>query len=330
MRSTRQSHRRRRGFSLLELMIAIAILAILVAVIVVATTHVRAAAEQTGVQSALRGLAFGVQNYANENEQRIIPGYLGVADGDDLVEQFNVDRPSPGGGDLLFDDARTWVWRLAPYLDDSWETAFEGYPKEAREFFRAQVAEGIYGFGSGAPNGGVAESPAIGMNTIFVGGDTRVGGAAVADRHPWNQDGLEPLAATRMSQVRNAARLIVFAPAGLASTTISGDDVYDSTGLPTPRGFYEIRAPFLEFDGASWSRQQWRVDDEELMVRTVAGEYADGCGLPIDRPGTRQLPVVHLDASTSTEDVGEIGVDMRRWAPTETGRRPITPDDPLG
>ncbi len=329
MRTERQPTRRRRGFSLLELMIAVAILAILVAVTIVATTHVRAAAEQTGVQSALRGLAFGVQSYANENDQRIIPGYLGVEDGDDLVDLFMVDHPAPGGGELLNEDARSWVWRLAPYLDDSWETAFEGYPKDARSLFSAEVASGVYGPGSGGMFGGASESPAIGMNTIFVGGDNRVGGMNVRDRNPWNNLGLEALAATRMSQVRNAGQLIVFAPSGLAADTNSGDEVYAETDLSVPRGFYEIRPPFTLFDGTSWTSQQWRVDDEGLVVRTEAGEYTDGCGLPIDRAGTRQLPVVHLDGSTSTENTGELGVDMRRWAPTEVGRTPVVQDDVL-
>ena len=58
-----------------------------------------------------------------------------------------------------------------------------------------------------------SRTPAFGMNSIFVGGDSKHGGNYVTSRNPWTGSAGEVLAATRMSEVKNPSKLIVSSPA---------------------------------------------------------------------------------------------------------------------
>lgn len=316
--------RRNRGFTLVELMVSIAVIALLVALVAVSLKTMRGSAQRARSLSALKQIMLAYRSYSDDNRGQLLPGYIGADLQDDLADPFGSLRVTlPGGTELDPLDAQSYVWRLAPYVDNAWQ-AF--YTDTNDTGLMAQLVadygngiDGIFGpFGD--PDGGISERPTFGLNSIFVGGDSVHGGTYATDRHPWTGDpDVIPLAATRFTQVKNPARLIVFG--ATAKADAGGAMVYEDQSL----GFCELRPPYLEFDGNQWIDPQWRVGAAGLVEQAAAGEYSAGAGLPVVRSGKDVIPVGLLDGSTSAEQLSNLARDMRRWNPFEVALRDSVP-----
>ncbi|MCH8342734.1 MAG: type II secretion system protein [Planctomycetes bacterium] len=322
-------NRRHRAFSLLELLVSIAIIMVLVGLLLASLRPVKAAATRTDSMNALKQMALAYNSYSDEHRKRLMPGYIGAdlfADGEPFE---NLIVKLPAGEVLDRTDAQSYVWRLAPYVDHAWETFFtdtrdHGLLSE----LEAEFGKGVYGpAGDGDIDGGISERPAYGLNSIFVGGDSFHGGEYATDRNPWNGT-MEKIAATRFSEVKNPSRLIIFAPTALANRNYNppnDPDVYEDPEL----GFCELRPPYLVLDDPSpsgqWIDPQWTVGVGGLVEQSRTGEFDDGAGLPIARSGKNLMPVAHLDGSAVVEQISDLSRDMRRWDPFEVGRR-VTQD----
>lgn len=313
-------NRRHRAFSLLELLVSIAIIMVLVGLLLVSLRGVKAAATRTDSLNSLREMSLAYSQYSDEHRKRLMPGYIGeglFADGE-LFENLIVKLPA---GEVFDpEDAQSYVWRLAPYVDYAWETFFtdtrdQGLLSELEAEFGNEV------YGPGTANGteiGISERPAYGLNSIFVGGDSVHGGPEVTPFNPWNTPGNDPIAATRFSEVKNPSRLIIFGPTAKAGT---GNEVYEDPEL----GFCELRPPYTVLDGDTWTNMQWFVGVNYEVTRHTDGDYGNGAGLPIARAGKDQIPLAHLDGSATVEQIVNVSRDMRRWDPFEVGRR-VTED----
>jgi hypothetical protein len=282
---------------------------------------VRASATRSESLGALRQMALAYGQYTDEHRGRLMPGYLDenvLTDlniSAELEDGTKLDQAFCAGGMC---DAGSYVWRLAPYLDDAWLTFFTETDVGTRSVFVAEYGDPnnpIYGpAGASAYAGGISERPSYGLNSIFVGGDSTHGGANITNRNPW--DGTEDkIAATRLSEVKNPSRLIVFGPAAKAGT----GQTYEDPEV----GFCELRPPYLVLNDASdiWEEPQWKVGIGGLVEQTPGGEYADGAGLPIARSGKDLIPMAHLDGSTVVIAISKLSRDMRFWSPFEVGLR---------
>ena len=307
--------RNTRGFTLIELMVVIAILVLLVTLVAVSLKSMRGSARRTVSLSALKQIMAAYRSYSDDNRGRLLPGYIGA----DLFargEPFeNLRVTLPDGTPLQAEDKQSYVWRLAPYVDNAWDVFYT----ELRDAglmaqLHAEYSGGIYGPFGNSVTGGISERPTYGLNSIFVGGDSVHGGTSIADQHPW-QDSNPVIAATRFTQVKNPARLIVFGAAAMADT--SGSTVYDDELF----GFCELRSPYLNLGADMWIDPQWNVGARGLVEQTGTGEYTDGAGLPIVRSGNDVIPVGMLDGSASLEQVSNLSRDMRRWSPFEVALR---------
>ena len=324
--------RNTRGFTLIELMVVIAILVLLVTLVAVSLKSMRGSARRTVSLSALKQIMAAYRSYSDDNRGRLLPGYIGADLQDDAADPFwNLRVTLPGGTVLNPEDAQSYVWRLAPYVDNAWDVFYT----ELRDAglmaqLHAEYSGGIYGpfGGSSIIVGGISERPTYGLNSIFVGGDSVHGGTSIADQHPW-QDSNPVIAATRFTQVKNPARLIVFSAAAKADDSLSSQ-VYEDQVL----GFCELRAPYLVNPGdptdisSVWMQRQWLVGTGGLVEKTPpTGFYNDppGAGLPIVRSGNDVIPVGMLDGSASLEQVSNLSRDMRRWSPFEVALRETGP-----
>ncbi len=309
MNPERTMTRNTRGFTMIELMVVIAIIALLVTLVAVSLKTVRGSARRTVSLSALKQIMAAYRSYSDDNRGQFLPGYIGA----DLFapnEPFeNLRVTLPDGTPLQPEDKQSYVWRLAPYVDNAWEVF---YSELRDEGLMAQL-ESEYSSGT---YGGISERPTYGLNSIFVGGDSVHGGTSIADQHPW-QDNNPVIAATRFTQVKNPARLIVFGAAAKADP--SGSTVY----LDESFGFCELRPPYLNLDlGANmWIDPQWKVAARGLVEQTTTGQYTDGAGLPIVRNGNDLIAVGLLDGSASLEQASNLSRDMRRWSPFEVALR---------
>jgi prepilin-type N-terminal cleavage/methylation domain-containing protein len=317
---------RNRAFTLMELLVVVAIIALLVGIVIVSMRTVRASAARTESLGALRQMAMACTSYTEDSGGRLIPGYIDTSLFVPPTGEFNelvVRQPS---GFVLADaDKQSYVWRLAPYVDNAWQTFFaDTTDAGAMSRFNADFSAEIYGPSNpSAAFGGISERPSYGMNSIFVGGDSFHGGA-IANAHPW-QDTLDKVAATRMSEVRNPSRLIVFGPAAQA-TANSTAPIYDDPGV----GYCELRPPYLIKNAAAdmWIAPQWGVGRSGLVYATPDLAGGVDSGLPIDRAGKDRMPLAHLDGSTVVEQFSTLSRDMRRWDPFEVGQRATMPAAP--
>ena len=320
--------RNTRGFTLIELMVVIAIIVLLVTLVAVSLKSMRGSARRTVSLSALKQIMMAYRSYSDDNRGQLLRGYIGADLQDDDTDPFwNLRVTLPGGTVLDPLDAQSYVWRLAPYVDNAWDVFYT----ELRDAglmaqLHAEYSGGIYGPFGNSVTGGISERPTYGLNSIFVGGDSVHGGTDVTDRHPWTGDpNVVPLAATRFTQVKNPARLIVFGATAKADDSLSSQ-VYEDQVL----GFCELRAPYLVNPGdptdisSVWMQRQWLVGTGGLVEKTPpTGFYNDppGAGLPIVRSGNDVIPVGMLDGSASLEQVSNLSRDMRRWSPFEVALR---------
>lgn len=311
----------RRAFTLLELLASIAVIAMLMGIVLVSLRGVRASATRSRSMSAVRQMSLAYSAYSGENNLFLMPGY--IEQGDFANPPFDkLEVTGPDGLALDPADAQSYVWRLAPYLDDAWMTYFTDMTESgARSKFSEDFSAGTYGpAGSPAYAGGISERPSYGMNSLFVGGDS--GHTTVRNLNPWVA-GPDTIAATRLSQVKSPARLIVFGPAARG-----GDDpdlVYEEPEV----GYCELRAPYIELTGtgasAKWTNQQWSVGQGGLVEPSSSGSLDNDGGFPIDRAGKDVIPVAHLDGSATVVEIGKLSRDMRRWSPFEITLRETGP-----
>lgn len=300
----------RNGFTLLELLVVVAIVALLVGLTVVSMRTARVSASRSESLSALRQIAMGYTQYTIDNRAWLMPGYVDLTlfDPGEPFEALVVRRPS--GTELAPADSQSYVWRLAPYVDHAWRTFFvDTTDTSAMVRFAGDFDRNIFGPADPtAALGGISERPSFGMNSIYVGGDSSHGDE-FGEAHPW-QDVIPKKAAVRLTEVKHPARLIVF---GAAARATGSDEppVYEDPAI----GFCELRAPYLCYNAPSdmWTMPQWRVEATGGVVKAEEFKGDNGAGLPIDRHGRDRLPIAHLDGSTVLEQISLLARDMRRW-----------------
>lgn len=301
---------KKRGFTLIELMVVIAIMALLVALVAVSLHAVRGSAQRTRSLSALKQIMLAYRSYSDDNRGQLLPGYIGADLQDDDTDPFgNLRVTLPDGTELNEEDAQSYVWRLAPYMDNAWQAFYT----DTNDTGLMAELEADY---SGGDYGRISERPTFGLNSIFVGGDSVHGGTYATDRHPW-QTNNPVIAATRFTQVKNPARLIVFGATAKADD--SGLTVYDDELL----GFCELRPPFVDESTGQWIDPQWIVGANGLIENTLTDRF--GTGIPIARHGVGKVPVAHLDGSTEAVSLANLSADMRMWNPRGVGPLGLTP-----
>jgi prepilin-type N-terminal cleavage/methylation domain-containing protein len=312
MRTTHQL----RAFTLIELLVVLALIALIVGILLVAMGGVRSSTRRVESSNALRQMVAAYDAYSTDHNKRLMPGFVTASQ----VADFNIAPKTESGSLHSIDDAQGYVWRLAPYLGHKWETMFVDYGSKSLESTLAkEYAEGIFGPGTltnPATQFGIARVPSFGLNSIFLGGDAVHGGPDAVPFNPWNATGNESIAATRFTDVKTPAHMIVFAPVKQANVNVNPTLPFRDLEF----GFPELRAPFLTLlpDG-TWGDQQWELEGDgstikmSLSAETI-GAYAEGGGLPVARWGGAAFPVGNLDGSISVETPVSLSNDMTRWS----------------
>lgn len=273
----------RGAFTLVELLVVVAVVSLLLSTLFVAFRAARGSAARAGTIGTLRQIAAAHASYSADHRQRLLPGYLNPH----LQVSMGFSTKLPDGTVVSPGAAATYVWRLAPYADNDWRTFHHGADAATLARLGAE-------FEAGDLNE-IGFEPRIGLNTIFIGGDSDAGGPA-SEHSPWNDSGNPTVAATRASDLRNPAELVLFAPTFRA----------DAPGSPDPqRGWHELRAPYLTL-------RQWELGPDGVVASKDLQGYA---GLPAVRRGETALPAAFADGSAQTVDVASLSEDLRRWSP---------------
>jgi type II secretory pathway pseudopilin PulG len=198
-------HRRRHGFSIIELVVVIGIVVLLMGLILPALRSVRTSSHQTVEMNGARQLMVAYVAYANMNRQRVLTG-------DPQGLNFGVygQNTQPISGGILDIAKRRYPWRIAPFLSYQIEGLFVNEHRELYDQMRI-AKQWDYEYA-------VSMAPSFGLNTEWLGGDASPMSMGFLDvNHPFKKSGglydFNRFYITRITQTLHPSRLIAFASA---------------------------------------------------------------------------------------------------------------------
>lgn len=215
-RSTRLT--RAGGFTIVELLVVIAVIAMLMAFAVPAYRHISSDARLTMEMSAARQMAMAWNSYAVDAKSWVLPGFK---TGLPAYQENGAIIPAAtyGGGATI---SARYPWRIAPYLSHNFHGMYVGDQREELDTLKDGPREQYLYFAS--------LYPSFGLNSTFVGGDQ--------ERYAFMPNAPEPFRnfyVSRLSSVRKPEQMLVFASSRTASTN-DGRMV---------EGYFRLEAPRL-------------------------------------------------------------------------------------
>lgn len=278
MRSLSVGRGFRGAFTLTELVIVVALIALITALAVPAYARIRSMARQSREVSALRQVLLAWTSYAGDHEARVLPGYLpGLP-----ASQPNGDSIPPDAYGAGVTIAARYPWRLAPYLSFQFRTLYVGEQE-------AQLEKAEQSSDAGAALYFASLYPSFGLNSAFVGGDSERGGFLPRTLPSGQPNPLSGFYVESLARVAHPERLIAFASAR-TNATVDG---------AMTQGYFRIEAP--RFTAAQWAPQY----DEANPA---------GCGNLSARYGAHDLVVCGFIAGHVESKSVEGLRDMRLWA----------------
>ena len=220
------------GFSLVELLVVVAIIGILVAIVVPVAMGARRSAARMREASAMRSTIVAWISYATDERGFVLPGYRSGFPARD--ENGNPIPPDTYGGDVEI--SKRWPWRLAPWLDQDFRRIYCG--ENAATFERLQ---------SGDPTQFMYFTslyPSFGLNSAWVGGDEQ--------RFPVDETlpngALNPFAkwcVLRLSAAKRPGRTMAFVS---SRTNATADGTLNE-------GYFRVDGPWLANATPTWAAE---------------------------------------------------------------------------
>lgn len=212
-----------RGFTLVELLVVMAIVAILASLLAPALGRAKRQARRTNEINSARQLALAWQLYADDHNDRVLPGHrVGYAARDQ------------NGNDLTPLVAARYPWRLAPFLGNNFEVIYANENRAFLEQFRRleDPTLGVYA---------ASVYPSLGINSTFIGGDDEIPPERANDR-------LGDFCVLSLPQIQRPSDLMVFMSARAPL------EFLPSPGTSPNRivhGFHLVKPPYLT--GRNWA-----------------------------------------------------------------------------
>lgn len=199
---------RRSGFTLVELMVCFAVIAVLTAIAVPVLGSMRKKASLTREIAAARKLMSGYLTYTADHDGELMAGFGNFPAKDDR------------GEDVMNPVNWRYPWRLAPYIEYDMRTFWGNEADDRLNKLAKSGAREQYVYA-------VSVQPALGINAAYVGGDYN----ALPPDHMKSLTKYGQFCVTRLGQASNASQLIVFASAA---------GMYEGKRM---QGYFKIQAP---------------------------------------------------------------------------------------
>lgn len=333
------SHRHRTGFTIVELLVVISIMAVLMGLLLPALSGAQRRGRKATELNDLRQIGIAWNLYAQSNRDAALPGFLdGVHPGPEglsVQERWKVRYDYANGTAASLSDAQSWPWRLLQYLDYSDEMVLGHLDLDVtgpQAMSDPTLQDPVPHRGPGATiarTTRVAEEPSFAYNAFYVGGwydqwlpllnddkeitgyvpRPRYGGQVTANYYSYNGDVREGPFETTASvvvrspaQIRNASNLILFCSA-------SRMPLGDFHEVEADRfGSHFVVPPYLATE-PMWRKSPDTPSDTTLQVRgTVDGQDAP---VPIGRH-TGAVASLRADLRTDASAPGTLD-DQRLW-----------------
>lgn len=243
----------RRGFTLVELLVVIAVVSLLLTVLVPALTSARRAAGMTVELAGARTLMQGYTRYTTDNDSRTLPGFM---DPGKLKDDL--------GRDITFSEVRKrYPWRLLPYLDHGLVGSVLIGPQA--ELLSARNGEEIVGQPEFDFYYNISLMPSLGYNSRYVGGDPRSGPESIWKPVKLVTRADAPSSLITFSSARN--NVAPETPSGYFFVAPPTTDTFDPTLPPQLFGFNDPRwsgrsvTAFLDGHADSLSESELATDN---------------------------------------------------------------------
>ncbi len=255
--------RRARGLTLIELLVAIAVITLLVSLLVPSLAGARTAGRSVVELSAVSQLGKTHAAYAGDFKEAVIPCRINkwwiwwqICD----TDMFPPDPEDPTVR-MTREAMRPWTWRLIGYSPQNVAGSYILNKTDWAEF-RARgsagrtVSAGMASYTDATYVGAIATHPSFGMNGVFFGGDnnhcafTNLGRAACShtsllpESNTRNNGGL--FYVTRVNRVQFPSTLITWAAsrgADVSGTGFHGNGQTPADGPRVRDGFYKVLPP---------------------------------------------------------------------------------------
>lgn len=274
---------RSNAFTLLELLVVVAIVALLLGILVPAIAGARNLARQTVGMSAMRQMMIGYQTHQFDHKGYLLWGYPPAAvDGRPLRVTLPSGHTLPGPGQIALPVMRYPV-RIVSYQQNLWQMLYSHAdppePPKAGDTLEEAHLKAYK----------LSTNPTFGLNTVFVGGDLGFDGFGAAPHFRPNHDGP---AIFRASRANRPSRLIVFAESQLRGP---GADPDKQDGL------HRVTPPRTD-------QQVWRADGDGFEIVQTDRPI----GLPQGRYGDEAI-TGFFDGHVELLSPADMD-DMTRWS----------------
>lgn len=245
----------RRGFTLTELLVVMAIIAILTSLLLPALGRAKQQARKANEISAAHQLMLAWQLYADDHRDRVLPGY-----------RYGYPAKDLEGNEIGHPINARYPWRLAPYLGNCFEVIYANENRALLDKIRQFEDKSLTVYAASV-------FPSLGINSVFVGGDD-------VELPPEDRaiEKFGEFCVLNTHQIQQPAGLMVFASARGAFDSSGVNSGFDGRLV---RGFYVVKPPYLM--ARRWARdwnpadgpEAWGHVHPRYTGRAVAG-LSDG------------------------------------------------------
>lgn len=271
----------RPAFTLVELLVVLAIIALLIGILVPAIGSARRVARQTVDMSNMRQMLLGYRVYQAEHGGWLMWGYPpAYVDGQPLSVKLPSGHKLPGSRNAL--PVMRYPIRLAPYEQGVWELLYSHTdspePPTSDDSIEDAYTKAYK----------LSTNPSFGLNTVFVGGDLGHEGFVSPPRFRPNTGSH---VAFRDVEIERPGSMIVFAESKLRGGGMNSGD----------EGLHRVTPPLA-------NGRQWQARDEGFEIVNTGGVI----GLPEGRYGAQTI-TGFFDGHVDRLSADELD-DMRLWA----------------